>query len=557
MLASAAWAQTTVTLTVDMTNEMVSMDGVHVAGNFQGWDPAATPMTDNGDGTWSYTFTSDTAASYQYKFVNGNAWGTDEGVPGACAVDGNRGITVDGMMGEVSAEACFGNCAACGMTTVRFRVDMANEEVSPFGVHVAGSFQGWDPATTELTDPDGDMVYETIQSFEADTTGQVVFKFINGNDWSDVNELIDVACGDESGNRVLALDAADIVLSANESGSPYCFNSCGSCVAPLAVTFNIDMSVVASVSENGVHLAGSFQGWDPAGTPMMDNGDGTWSVTIEMEPGTYTFKVINSNAWDGNEEQMEGTGCNQGGDRVATFDADNNLYEACFNTCPGESCVPDPDPADVTFRVNTANQELMDGDTLFVWGSFTGWQGGAIAMTDADADGIWEHTETISGSANVDYKYSIGHPNSEGMIEEDGVFILDGDTTNFEAAGCGAGNGFGGFNRRHVRTGLAEVLDVVCFNECSDCEGSDASVYDATVTFGLFPNPASERLVLTGAQGNADVFVLDVQGREVMSLNNAALNGRFELNVAGLEAGAYTVVIRQGLKQGAQRILVQ
>ena len=544
-------------LTVDMTNEMVSMDGVHVAGNFQGWDPAATPMTDNGDGTWSYTFTSDTAASYQYKFVNGNAWGTDEGVPGACAVDGNRGITVDGMMGEVSAEACFGNCAACGMTTVRFRVDMANEEVSEFGVHVAGSFQGWDPAATELTDPDGDMVYETIQSFEADSTGQVVFKFINGNDWSDVNELIDVACGDESGNRVLALDAADIVLSANASGSPYCFNSCGSCVAPLAVTFNIDMSVVASVSENGVHLAGSFQGWDPAGTPMMDNGDGTWSVTIEMEPGTYTFKVINSNAWDGNEEQMEGTGCNQGGDRVATFDADNNLYEACFNTCPGESCVPDPDPADVTFRVNTANQELMDGDTLFVWGSFTGWQGGAIAMTDADADGIWEHTETISGSANVDYKYSIGHPNSEGMIEEDGVFILDGDTTNFEAAGCGAGNGFGGFNRRHVRTGLAEVLDVVCFNECSDCEGSDASVYDATVTFGLFPNPASDRLVLTGAQGNADVFVLDVQGREVMSLNNAALNGRFELNVAGLEAGAYTVVIRQGLKQGAQRILVQ
>ena len=103
---------------------------------------------------------------------------------------------------------------------------------------------------------------------------------------------------------------------------------------------------------------------------------------------------------------------------------------------------------------------------------------------------------------------------------------------------------------------MAEVLDVVCFNECSDCEGSDASVYDATVIFGLFPNPATDRVVLTGAQGNADVFVLDVQGREVMSLNNAALNGRFELNVAGLEAGAYTVVIRQGLGQGAQRILI-
>jgi len=561
MLASAAWAQTTVTLTVDMTNEMVSMDGVHVAGNFQGWQPAATPMIDNGDGTWSYTFTSDTAASYQYKFVNGNAWGTDEEVPGACAVEGNRGITVDGMMGDVSAEACFGNCAACGMTTVRFRVDMANEEVSPFGVHVAGSFNAWSFDGLELLDDDGDMVYEVIHSWDAGTDTSIVYKFVNGNSTADLLESVEGDCSDPAepqfGNRYLALDAADIVVSANESGSPYCFNSCGSCVAPLAVTFNVDMTVVAAVSENGVHIAGSFQGWNPGGTPLTDNGDGTWSVTVEMEPGTYEFKFINSNDWDGNEENMEGTGCNAGGNRIASFDADNSTYTACFNTCPGESCVPDPDPADVTFRVNTANQELMEGDTLFVWGSFTGWQGGAIAMTDADADGIWEHTETISGGANVDYKYSIGHPNSEGMVEEDGVFVLDGDTTNFEAAGCGTGNGFGGFNRRHVRSGLAEFLDVVCFNECSDCEGSDASVYDVTVTFGLFPNPATDRVVLTGAQGNADVFMLDVQGREVMNLNNAALNGRFELNLAGLEAGAYTVVLRQGLKQGAQRILVQ
>ncbi|MEC8663027.1 MAG: hypothetical protein VXY03_04050, partial [Bacteroidota bacterium] len=102
LMASAAWTQTTVTLTVDMTNEMVSTDGIHVAGNFQGWEPGGTPMMDNGDGTWSYTFTSDTAATYQYKFVNGNMWGSDESVPAACAFDNNRQITVDGMMGDVS-----------------------------------------------------------------------------------------------------------------------------------------------------------------------------------------------------------------------------------------------------------------------------------------------------------------------------------------------------------------------------------------------------------------------------------------------------------------------
>ena len=48
------------------------------------------------------------------------------------------------------------------------------------------------------------------------------------------------------------------------------------------------------------------------------------------------------------------------------------------------------------------------------------------------------------------------HPNS-GMIEEDGVFVMDGDTTNFEDGGCGVSNGFGGYNRRHVRS-KAELL---------------------------------------------------------------------------------------------------
>ena len=178
-------------------------------------------------------------------------------------------------------------------------------------------------------------------------------------------------------------------------------------------------------------------------------------------------------------------------------------------------------------------------------------------MTDADADGVWEHTENISGSANVDYKYSIGHPDTEGMIEEDGVFIMDGDTTNFEAAGCGAGNGFGGYNRRHVRSGLAEILDVVCFNECSDCDGSSASLNDVAMVFGVYPNPAADRIVLTGIQGNANVRVLDIQGREVMQWSNAALNGRFELNVSSLQSGSHQVVIQQGNKQGVQRIMVQ
>ena len=557
LLAIAAWGQTTVTLTVDMTNEEVSADGVHVAGNFQGWQAGDTPMTDNLDGTYSHTFTVDSAMTIQYKFINGNAWGSDESVPGACAFDGNRQLVVDGMMGSVSTLACYGNCAACGLTTVRFRVDMTNEEVSAFGVHVAGDFQGWDPAGTSMTDEDGDMVYEAIASFDATGMDGISYKFINGNAWTDPNELVAGDCGDENGNRVLALDGTDLVVSADAAGTAYCFNSCSSCVLPLAVTFTVDMSVVASVSDLGVHLAGAFQGWTPADTPMSDNGDGTWSVTLEMAPGTYEFKFVNSNDWDGNEENMEGSGCNNGQNRIATFDADNNTYTACFNTCPEVACTPDPDPANITFRVNMSEQTLAEDDVVFVWGGFTGWQGGAIAMTDADADGVWEHTAEISGSANVDYKYSIGHPNEEGVIEEDGVFVLENDTTNWFDAGCGVENGFGGYNRRHVRSGAPEILDVVCFNQCADCAGSDASVGEFGLAFNAYPNPTQGMLMLAGDLGQVQLQMTDLHGRMVLDQRQVFLNGTHALDLSALGQGTYQLIVWKEGSRSVKKVVVQ
>ena len=40
-------AQSAITFQVDMSNEVVAAEGVHLAGNFQGWDPAATVLTDD------------------------------------------------------------------------------------------------------------------------------------------------------------------------------------------------------------------------------------------------------------------------------------------------------------------------------------------------------------------------------------------------------------------------------------------------------------------------------------------------------------------------------
>ena len=125
---------------------------------------------------------------------------------------------------------------------------MSLETVSANGVHIAGSMQGWDPAATALSDADGDGIYSVTLAL---TSGETIeYKYINGNAWG----------GDEfqgGSNRSLVVPDDDTVLPA------YCFNSLEECVYDAEgvwVTFRVDMSYEIINEEDGVHIAGSFQG---------------------------------------------------------------------------------------------------------------------------------------------------------------------------------------------------------------------------------------------------------------------------------------------------------
>ena len=121
----------------------------------------------------------------------------------------------------------------------------------------------------------------------------VLFKFVNGNAWG-VDENPDGECANQ-GNRFIALTGGDMVYEANP-GQPYCYNACGSCVAPTPVTFRVDMSTQAEVSVNGVCIAGNFQGWS-AGVDFLsdDDGDMIYEITMDIAPGDYEFEFINGN----------------------------------------------------------------------------------------------------------------------------------------------------------------------------------------------------------------------------------------------------------------------
>ena len=88
--------------------------------------------------------------------------------------------------------ALFG-AASMAQVDVTFRVDMNGTLVSTNGVHVAGSWQAdagfpgeWDPSTAEMTDGDGDGIYELTVTIPA---GDYEYKFINDNDWPGVESV--------------------------------------------------------------------------------------------------------------------------------------------------------------------------------------------------------------------------------------------------------------------------------------------------------------------------------------------------------------------------------
>lgn len=97
---------------VNMSNETVSPDGVHIAGNFQNNNPASTIMYSFGNGVYEYMAYLDPGAQVEYKFYNGNTSLTSETVPTACSQGGNRIIAlVDSA--QILPTVCFSDCINC------------------------------------------------------------------------------------------------------------------------------------------------------------------------------------------------------------------------------------------------------------------------------------------------------------------------------------------------------------------------------------------------------------------------------------------------------------
>ncbi len=561
-LTTAMMAQTPVAVTfnVDMTGLTVSPNGVHLAGNFNdvngdgsaenpsyvNWDPAGNLMTMQANGIYTITLNL-VAERYEFKFINGNYWPFVEDVPSACQVqvngNDNRFWSISGLNATESMTVCYASCAACGEKTVRFRVDMTQEAegVNPAGIFVAGDFQGWNPAVSQLIDPDGNGIYEGY--FSIGTATSVKYKFLNGNDFA-FAETVPSECA-------LTGDRFSDIAETNTVGDVFCFSACGPCQAPTSVFFRVDMSL-QTVNSAGPHVAGSFQEWNPgdANTLMTDpDGDNIYELTLVLQPGNYQYKFVNGASWDDPNESLPAD-CNVGGNRQLVVAADPVVEHFCYNQC-GAECIVDPAAADITFRVNMFTTGASAAGVWMIGGFTTPvWQAGAVQMTDDNLDGVYECTVNVSGSADIQYKF------------------VNGDvavSANEEAAGlmnCGIANGVGGYNRLHTRTGIAEVLNTVCFDSCADCIIGVQEAMALTV-LNAYPVPANEFVTLSFGQVKSapiTVRVMNNLGQVVSTQYMGNLptgNNQVRVNLEGVAGGIYAIELSNGIERTAVQIAVQ
>jgi hypothetical protein len=322
------------------------------------------------------------------------------------------------------------------------------------------------------------------------------------------------------------------------------------------VTFRVNLSL-QTPSANGVHIAGSFAdngnpypSWTPGVIEMLPTADpNIFEVTLNLAQGNYQYKFINGNVW-GSDESIP-SDCSVNNNRGVTVGATPIIEEYCFTQCT-QSCIQNPNPANITFKVDMSTLISNGGfdlitDTLWMisGGTSPAWQAGRTVMTDADGDMVYECVANISGPAEFQYKYLGGT-----AIVQDSINFEEG--FGIDSTGCGVANGVDGWNRTFIRSGNDEATGVYCFDQCTDCDGNPVIGVEEVIlnnNVQIYPNPTEGMLNIAVQSVNTQdvkVEVYNAMGQFIMveKFNKvAAGKNNLNLNLNNVPTGLYIVEV--------------
>jgi cyclomaltodextrinase / maltogenic alpha-amylase / neopullulanase len=356
-------AQTATADSIVFRVEAPGAASVYLAGEFNNWSDSAQAMNDDdGDGIFELTIEL-AAGTYQYKFVVDGNWQED---PNATefrddGFGGKNSVLQVGAGDAAPQTVATPNAAPDGSRTVRF-VAAGNGAQQ---VYLAGDFNSWSDSAQPMGDADGDGNFELVLELSA---GKYAYKFVADGNWredANATEFVDDGFGGK--NSVVTVVAGEGIQDAGAAGKSTETDSDGAAETPSvgqateglrSVEFRYQ-PVISGVSE--VSLAGSFNDWNVGATPMTDSdGDGTYSATLLLAPGSYQYKFVVDGTWitpeDADDYADDGFGGQNG---VLRVDARFNSIEV--EVGDGKFYL---DGLDLQVNYSTVN-EVSTGEVIF------------------------------------------------------------------------------------------------------------------------------------------------------------------------------------------------
>ena len=275
-------------------------------------------------------------------------------------------------------------------------------------VYLAGEMNGWNPSAQRMTDDDGDGVFEVTLDLDP---GRYAYKFVVDGNWKEdpnAAEFVDDGFGGK--NSVIEVGGSP---AAKPKATP---------AKPEAAAGGTTFSVEAP-DANQVYVAGEFNNWNPTATRLTDDdGDGTFTTTVDLAPGRYAYKFVVDGNWKEDPNATEFVDDGFGG-KNSVIEVSAGGGNASGNGGAAAADVPEGQRL-VRFVANApgANQ-------VFLAGEMNGWNPQGTAMSDADGDGTFEAVVPLETGRKFAYK-----------------FVIDGNWTTDEGAAEFVDDGFGGKN---------------------------------------------------------------------------------------------------------------
>ena len=297
--SSQLFSQVNVTIKVDMSGQSISEQGIHVVGSINEWNTMATPLTKEGETNIYSAIIPLNTGWHEYKFLNGDAWGTEENPGYPCAPsNGNRFLYINDSGNDVELEAVpFNGCNAENTGfSFTLNVDMSSTTVSSNGVKIAGWLNGWNGDNLLAPDIKGNIHSATLRlPTPSDYPIKLEYKYVNGSDW----ETPSADCGTViESNRVETLSNSGQSLFNVFNGCNYTLNLVDNFTKSIKIRAQKDLGLVITSTKNYTNL--NIELYNILGKKVQSNtisslGNSKNIIPLKkLNTGIYIIKINDS-----------------------------------------------------------------------------------------------------------------------------------------------------------------------------------------------------------------------------------------------------------------------